>query len=399
MSARAKPWPILNYGFRCFFLLAGLWAVLAMAFWLWLLQSGAWAKPDLLLWHGHEMLIGFVGAAIAGFLLTAAPVWTGTPPPQGAPLGVLALAWLAGRIAMAFSGVLSPWWVLVLDLLFPVLLVGMVARMLVQARNRRNYPLAVLLSLFPLANLLIHLDSLGLLTGGQQALNAMPHLAALLVTIIGGRIIPSFSANWFRLQGVNATPRSLPWLEKTILAATLLTGLLLIFAPQFWLSAVVALLTAVLHALRLSGWCGWRTRAEPLLAVLHLGYGWVALGYGLLGLAALGVFNQSAALHALTVGALGTMILAVMTRVALGHTGRPLRAPGLIIGAYGAISLAALLRVLAPLFASAYSHLLLLSGLAWIAAFGLFVWVYAPILIRPRLDGKQERIVPEPNRA
>ena len=391
-----KPWPLLNYGFRCFFLLAGIWAVLAMALWLWVLRGGTWLGPDPLLWHGHEMLIGFVGAAIAGFLLTAAPAWTNQPPPQGVPLGVLALTWLLGRTAMALGGVLPALWVLLLDVLFPVLLVGLVAWMLLRAGNRRNYPLAVLLGLFPLADVLIHLDSMGVLAGGRQALNGLPHLAALLVTIVGGRITPSFTTNWLRMRGMSASLQNWPWLEKIIVPATLLAAVLLVSAPQFWLSALVALLVAALHALRLFGWRGWRTLAEPLLAVLHLGYGWIAIGYALLGLASLGWLNQGAALHALTAGALGMMILAVMTRVALGHTGRPLHAPRTIVAAYTAVGLAALLRVLAPVFADFYSGLLLASGLAWIIAFGLFLWVYWPILTRPRSDGKPERIASRP---
>ena len=136
-----KPWPLLNYGFRCFFLLAGIWAVLAMALWLWVLRGGTWLGPDPLLWHGHEMLIGFVGAAIAGFLLTAAPAWTNQPPPQGVPLGVLALTWLLGRTAMALGGVLPALWVLLLDVLFPVLLVGLVAKnsiLLIDLTNQRR---------------------------------------------------------------------------------------------------------------------------------------------------------------------------------------------------------------------------------------------------------------------
>ena len=394
-TIRSKPWPVLNYGFRCFFLLAGLWAALAVAVWLWLLWGGVrtWVGPDPLLWHSHEMLIGFVGAAMAGFLLTAVPAWTTQPPLQGTPLGVLALAWLLGRAAMLLGGVLPAFLVMLIDLLFPVLLVLVIARMLLAAGNRRNYPLALLVGLFPLADLLIHLDLLGIIAGGRQALNALPHLAAVLVTIVGGRITPSFTANWFRLRGISVTITHRAWLEKTIIPATLLTALLLILAPQFWLSALAALVIAALHGLRLAGWGGWRTLSEPLLTVLHLGYGWLALGYALLGLAGFGLFQPGAALHALTAGALGIMILAVMTRVALGHTGRELRATRPIIWTYGLVTLAALLRVLTPWLGQ---PALWLSGLLWIAGFALFTVVYWPILTGPRADSKPERINAKP---
>ena len=387
-------WVVLSYGFRGFFLAAGLFAVVAIVIWLALLHgySGLVLPANPILWHAHEMFFGFVVAAIAGFMLTAVPMWTGQTPLQGAPLGILLSTWLAGRLVMLAGGILPAVLVAVIDLLFPSLLAFFIIRMLIAGANKRNYPLGVLITLLPLANLAYHLGVLELWQGAQYGIYAMPHLAALLITIIGGRIIPAFTANWFKLQGIGQLPRTHAWLEYSCIGLTLLTAIAMLIAAQSIISGTLAAAAAVLHGLRLSGWRGLQTLTNPLLAILHLGYAWLAIAYLLLSLSVFtNLISHSGALHALTIGAIGTMILAVMSRVGLGHTARPLQAAWIIVIAYGLLSLAACARIFAALWPSYYGFLIDLSGLAWIIAFAAFSWIYWPILTCPRIDGKAER--------
>jgi uncharacterized protein involved in response to NO len=386
-SADKSYWPLLDYGFRCFFLAAGLFAGIAVFAWLSLLHGATWPGAPLnpLFWHIHEMLFGFVMAAMAGFLLTAVPNWTGQPPLRGAGLAGLLSAWLAGRLLMACGSALSPWLVAAVDLLFPVLLTVIIMRCLIIAGNRRNYMLGVLIALFPISNGVFHLGELGILDTAQTIIYLVPHLIVLLVAIIGGRIIPSFTANWLRLQGrTGQLPLTLPWLERSTLLLTIVTGIWfwLWWPTPTWGGALLAFATMLAHASRLFYWRGWQTWSNPLLAILHIAYGWLVAGYLLLGLSALSTsVSHSSALHAITIGAIGTMILAVMSRVALGHTGRPLQAARLTVIAYVLVSIAALSRIIAA-STDSYSVWIDLSGMAWSIAFVAFVWVYWPILTR-----------------
>ena len=394
MIAAVSRWVIFNYGFRSFFLCCSLFAVVSVLAWLLLLQGYSWPGAPLnpLLWHSHEMLYGFVGAAIAGFLLTAVPNWTGQPPLQGKSLALLTLAWLAGRLAMAHAGHLPGLVVSVLDIAFPLGLTLAVGHSLIRTGNRRNFPLLIIIAFFPLSDLLFHLGYLGVTPGTEQALNIVPHLAALLVAIIGGRIIPSFTTSWMRAQNIQELPQSHPWLDRCALIFTVLSGIAVLLAPDSTFTGIVALLTAVAHALRLAGWRGLQTLTNPLLAVLHFGYAWLAMAYLMIGLANfITILSYSTALHALTIGALGTMIMAVMSRVALGHTGRALRVNRLTILAYLMLSLSALMRLAMAFASSAHSMLMLISATTWIVGFTFFMIVYWPILTRPRIDGKPER--------
>lgn len=384
---RPERWVLLEYGFRPFFLGAGLFAIAAVAAWLVLLHGG-WSNgpANPVLWHGHEMLFGFVGAALAGFLLTAIPNWTGRVPVKGRELAMLGATWLVGRLAMALSGGLPPGMVAVLDLAFLVALMLIVVREVRAGGNRRHYPIVAVVSLLVFANGLTHLQALWPDAGtGMTGIKLGIHVMLLLITIIGGRIVPAFTNNWLRQRQSERLPVSRAWIERLAIGSTILVGLADTVSPAWMVTGLLALIAAVAHGLRLAGWRGRHTLPEPLLAVLHLGYGWLVIGYALLGLSVfVDDLPRSSALHALTIGAMGTMILAVMSRAALGHTGRTLHASRVITTAYALVTVAALLRVGAVLAPTYYFSLIGASGLAWAAAFSLFVAEYWPILTRPR---------------
>jgi len=379
---------LLSYAFRPFFLLTAAWAVIGLAAWFALLHGVFWpgAPTNVVFWHIHEMVFGFVAAAMAGFLLTAIATWTGRPPVQGVPLGILVAAWLLGRIVSVVSGGLPASVIVPAELAFPVMLSYLVTREIVAARNRRNYIVALIVSLFPLMDFAYLLgDSVAVGPTLSSALYFMPHVVVLLIAIIGGRITPAFTGNWLRARGVDRLPLVRPWLDSGALLATLAVGLADSLLPLSILTGVLALVAALVHGLRLSGWRGRSTFSEPLLFILHVGYGWIVIGYLLLSSASFfDMLPSSSALHAITVGAMGTMILAVMTRVSLGHTGRELHASRFTVALYVAVTIAAVARIVAPLSGGGYLLLIEISTGAWIAAFAGFVWEYRGILAGPR---------------
>ena len=380
---------LLDYGFRPFFLLNGIFAIVVVLLWT-LLWHGGWPSgpENFALWHAHEMLVGFAMATVAGFLLTAIPNWTGRPRLEGWLLGWLVLAWLCGRIAMATSGFLPAWFVAPVDLAFPLLLFLFVLQEIVSAGNRRNYPIIAITLVLLLLNLLYHLGAAGRVPGADRtAIYLMTHTILLLITVIAGRVIPNFTANWMRNHGVPRVPANNTTIDRLTILATVLVGLAASFLEAGKLTGVLALSAAAVPGVRLSAWRGLAIRTEPLLLVLHVAYAWLPIGYALMASAAFGfLVPPTAALHALTVGAIGTMILAMMTRVPLGHTGRPLHASRLTVVAYVVLTLAVMLRVLGPLAGSAYPHMIDASAAAWVLAFAIFVFQYWPILTRPRVS-------------
>lgn len=388
---RLRPWSgaaWLSYGFRPFFLGAGITAPLVLALWLASLTGGL-ALPTMLApsaWHAHEMLFGFAVAAVAGFLLTAVPNWTGRLPLNGWPLAGLAALWLAGRLLLAISAWTGPAAAAVIDLAFPAVLLAVVAREVLAGRNWRNLPVCAALTSLLLANLLFHLEALDL--AATAALGERLGIAtlALLVALIGGRIVPSFTTNWLKRSGMAARPAPFAFADKAALAGAVVALLAWLRAPDGIAAGVLLVAAGLAQGWRLARWQGHLTLSEPLLAVLHLGYGWLALGLILIGIDALRGMS-GLHLHALTVGCFGTMILAVMTRATLGHTGRELRAGPATTAIFVLVTLAALLRVAAHASAGANLGLISLSGLAWIAAFALFLAVYGPMLLRPRQGG------------
>ncbi|WP_448203092.1 NnrS family protein [Azospirillum sp. sgz302134] len=393
-QTETRPTPLIfAYGFRPFFLLSGVAAFALLAGWIAVLVTGVW--PDEAIpassWHAHEMLFAFVSAAVAGFLLTAVPSWTGTKALSGSPLAVLVGLWLAGRVAvLPFTGVPLPVAAAIDLAFFPALGLAL-AKPLVAAGKLRNTAFLGLLALMTGANLLFHLEWLGLAEDGvQQGELLAIGVVLMMVAVIGGRIVPAFTRNALRAQGIDASVDSLPWLERVALVSTLAMIAADLALPDSVLAGLLALVAAVAHAVRLSRWQPMKTLGQPILWVLHLGYAWVPVALAckaahLLG----GVLADSAWIHALTAGAFSTMILAVMTRATLGHTGRPLVAARPTVAAYLLLTAAAALRVLAPELPGDLSwHALEAAGAAWIAAFALYLWVYAPILLAPRADGR-----------
>jgi uncharacterized protein involved in response to NO len=378
---------LLTQGFRPFFLAAGLWAAVALVLWIVMVVTGA-ALPsrfDPLAWHIHEMLFGFVMAAIAGFLLTAIPNWTQRLPVSGGPLALLAGLWLLGRIACLVSALVPAWLAIAADLSFPVVLIGVVAREIVAGRNWRNLPMVVPVTVLGIANLLMHLESDGVAVPSGLGWRLGLAAVIVLISVVAGRIVPSFTRNWLAKRWGSDLPAAHGWIDRAALGV-LHVGLFgWAFFPAFRPTGLLLLLGAVLNLWRLLRWRGAATAAEPLLLVLHIGYGWVVLGAALLGLAMLDAdLPQSVAIHALTAGAIGTMILAVMTRVTRGHTGRDLSADRITSLIYILVTLAAITRVAFAFDAGWTMPLLIASACFWIAAFGGFVLRYGPMLLLPR---------------
>ena len=380
----------LTLGFRPFFLAAGLWSAAALALWIAMLVVGA-AVPsrfDPLAWHIHEMLFGFVMAAIAGFLLTAIPNWTGRPAVSGLPLATLAGLWLLGRVACLESALVPAWLAIAADLAFPSLFVAIAAREIIVGRNWRNLPLIAPIAVLGAANLVMHLETQGIILSAGLGWRLGLSGIVVLISVVAGRIVPSFTRNWLARRAephAGHLPPSHGWIDRGALGFLHAGMLGWAILPDFRPFGLILVLGAALNFWRLFRWRGGATFAEPLLFVLHVGYAWLALGALLLGLAALGAdVPQSAAIHALTAGAIGTMTLAVITRVALGHTGRPLAADRATALIYVLVNLAAALRIAAVVGDAWATALLVASASLWIGAFGLFVIGYGPMLLRPR---------------
>lgn len=378
-------WPLLRLAFRPFYLGAALFGCLAIPMWVLLFMGRASWAPVLppQLWHAHEMLFGFAAAVIVGFLMTAGKAWTGLPTPRGGALAALVLLWLAARIA----ALVAPYPVYAaLDLaLLPVVAIVLV-RLLLRAQNRRNLPLAGLLGLLTVANLVFHLSAVGHLEMPPVlALYAALALIVLIETVMAGRVIPAFTMG--AIPGLRIKVD--PMLEKATALASGAALLWWVFAPALAAGAVLLALAAALQASRLIAWKPWRTRGRPILWILHLSYAWIPLGFGLLALNQLGWIGASAGIHALAVGATGGLIIGMVTRTARGHTGRPLLASPLEVAAYSLVMFAAVLRVLVPLVAPQYLVLsVIVAAGAWALAFALYLVLYTPWLLRARLDGK-----------
>ena len=340
------------------------------------------SRFDPLAWHIHEMLFGFVMAVVAGFLLTAIPNWTGRPPVSGGLLASLAGLWLLGRIACLASALVSPWLAVALDLSFSVVLVAVVAHEIVAGRNWRNLPIVAVVSIFGVANLLMHLEADGIVVPAGLGWRLGLTAAIVLISVVAGRIVPSFTRNWLVQREVSDLPAAHGWVDRAALC-TLHAGLVgWAFFPTLPALGGLLLLGAVLNLWRLLRWRGSATVAEPLLLILHIGYAWMVFGAALLGLATLdAAFPQTATIHALTAGAIGTMTLAVMTRATRGHTGRALSADRVTLVIYLLVNLAALVRVVA-VFGGAWTMSLLVgSAILWCGAFALFVISYGPMVL------------------
>jgi len=368
-------------GFRPFFLGAAWVAVIWMGLWLGFLLAGTSVQSTIppVLWHGHEMLFGFTMAVIAGFVLTAMQNWTGLRLVSRRELVTLATAWLAGRLVFIFADPVPLWLLSLVDLSFLPLVWLTVARTLIKAQNRRNYSFIIMLPVFWIFNAMLHLGLHGYGPGmGYMALDLTVLLVTTLLVFMGGRVLPFFTAN--RLPA--AAPRQWPWLNWASTLATLALIPVYLLIGRGPLLAAFLVITAGLTAVRLFAWNPWRTGSEPMLWILHLGYAWIPVGLVLLAMHLLGAgFPWSVGIHALMAGAMSSIILGMIARVSLGHSGRPIMAYRPMVAAFCIITLAAAGRVAAGMPAGP-DWLLAASGLLWGLAFLLYIIVYTPILLR-----------------
>jgi len=378
--------PVLRGGFRPFFMLAAAWAAFAVLAWLCTFLYGVPLRSAFapLAWHRHEMLFGFAGAAIAGFLLTAIPNWTGRLPIAGLPLAGLAGLWAAARAAVWFSGTVGLLPAALSDVGFFLLFAFVAGREVLAAKNR-NVPVVGMVLLFALVDAWDYAAAAGWVGDEATPSHAAIAVVVVLILVVGGRIIPSFTRNWMAKRGFSSGLPGQP--DRFDLAAIALTALALIgwiVQPDaMWVAGALVAAGAV-QAVRLARWRGWRTWRDPLVLVLHVGYAWIPLGLLLLGASSAGAgVPASAAIHALTAGAIATMILAVMTRASLGHTGRELRANAATTSLYACISLGAVLRVVTGLGLIDYRTGIAASGALWALAFVIFAVAYAPALLLP----------------
>lgn len=373
---------LFSYGFRPFFLGGALWASLGIL--LWLPQYvGALTLPTAMGaidWHIHEMIFGYVAATIAGFLLTAVPNWTGRLPVMGTPLMALAVLWLAGRLAILFSAAIGATAAAVVDVAFLVALAGVAMREIVAGSNWRNLRVLAIIAVLVAGNIVFHAEEI---LHGSADYGIRLSIAAVvaLIMLIGGRIVPSFTRNWLVRENPGRQPQPFSKFDGASLAASVVALLAWIAVPAHWVCGLLLLIAAVLQAVRLARWAGDRTTRDRLVLVLHVAFAFVPLGFALLAGAALwpAAVPTTAGVHAWTVGAIGMMTLAVMTRASLGHTGQPLAASSATQVIYAFAFLAALLR-LAAAFSGAI-WLIEAAGLAWFAAFFGFAVVYGPLLI------------------
>jgi len=380
--------PILSYGFRPFFLVGAIYSAVAILMWLprYFGELTFVTVFSPLAWHAHEMLFGFIPAIITGFLLTAIPNWTGRLPLQGPPLLALLVVWVLGRIAIAFSGFFGWLPVMALDCAFILMVEAAIAREIIAGKNWRNLKVLAILSLLLASNIAFHLEAH--YTGSvAYAERIGVAVVLILVVVIGGRIVPSFTHNWLTKTRDNRMPALTERADQAIIATTVAALLAWVIDPSSWLAGIALGLAGVSQAIRLASWRGWRAWRNSLVLVLHAAYAFVPVGFVLSATAAFypSIISSSAGVHAWTAGAMGGMILAVMTRASLGHTGRELRADLITNCVFMAVFISALTRIAAALQPDHAMTLLIISGVAWIGAFLGFAIAYGPLLLKPRL--------------
>lgn len=392
MTDAATPRPsrgpiIFRDGWRVFFLAAGLYGVAAMA--LWLAWLGGWAEapfaPPPNAWHAHEMIFGYATAALGGFFLTAVPNWTGAKAAPERFVALVAGLWLAGRVAVWFSGALPAGLVAAVDLSFVPVLAAKLLTQLVKRPKPQNMMFLVLLTLVWVANLMVHLEWLGLAGTAAQGLRGGLAAICAMIAVLGGRVTPSFTRNaLLRVDPGAVVPVSRKPLDVAGIALAIATAVLVLAGAPEGLTGAVALGAGLAAAARLAGWRTAATLGDPIVWALHAGYALLAVGLVAWGLALLGVGSEVGALHLLGIGAVGGMTLAVMSRASLGHSGRPLVAPAAVAAGYGLLPLAAALRWAAATWPALWWHATLCAGLIWILAFTLYLAALWPVFTRPR---------------
>lgn len=376
---------IFSYGFRPFFLGAGLWAVAAMALWILALMSGidVGGSYGALHWHAHEMLFGFTSAVLAGFLLTAVPNWTGRLPVSGTPLVLLFTLWCAGRITLLAPDVLGILPSAAIDGLFLPALLFICGREVIAGHKWKDLKVLGGLLALSVANGFYHFS---MISGDDPEFAMRLAIAAyvVLVTIVGGRIIPSFTRNWLNRLGEVKFPAPYSRFDTAAIVCGAAALACWTAFPHNPLTAFAAVSAALLHMIRLSRWRGWTVHAEKLLLVLHVAYAFIPVGFMAIAFGAVELLDDFSVLHILTIGAIASMMLAVMTRASRGHTGRALTASRLTVISYAALVLAALVRPAAEIVPAFSSPIYAAAGLLWMTAFGLFCLEYAPMLVRAR---------------
>ncbi|UCI22932.1 NnrS family protein (plasmid) [Mesorhizobium sp. B2-1-8] len=381
---------ILSYGFRPFFLLGSFYAGGAVLFWLPLFYGrlatlSTFVPVD---WHIHEMLFGYLAAIVTGFLLTAIPNWTGRLPVQGVPLLALVVAWLAGRIAVFFSALIGWQAAAALDCTFLLAVITAAGIEIVAGRNWRNLKVLAPVTVLFASNVAFHIEAH--LNGISDISRRLAIGAAIvLIMIVGGRIIPSFTRNWLVRENPGRLPAPFGRFDTLTILVSAIALAAWTFSPMETGTGLLLIAAAALNAIRLLRWAGDRTLRDPLVLILHLAFVFVPAGLLLCGLSAItpAMVPSAAGAHAFGVGAVACMTLAIMSRSTLGHTGRALQATSGTCAVYVAILLAAALRIGAA-FAPGHEVLVYLSGAAWAAAFLGYVMVFGGMLVRPRLRSR-----------
>lgn len=373
-------------GFRPFFLLAGLSAIAFIVSWL-MAWSGAIPTPTyygFVGWHSHEMLFGYTAAIISGFLLAAVRNWTGAKTPDGPPLMGLMALWIAGRLLPLLDSSLPGTLIAIIDLAFLPAVAMSIRPALWKGEQKMNRIFVPLLLVMGAANLLVHLEALGIANTGQQGISGMLFLVIFLITLLGGRVIPFFTEAV--IPGHQSKRRD--GLEKASMAIFIALILEQLIYPVDQVTGILAFAIGITQLSRMQGWYNKQIWQHPILWVLYTGLGWIVLGMLML---AVGSFSQlpiNLAKHALTVGGIGVLTFGMMARVALGHTGRPIEPSRWISIGFIILNVSALARVIGPLVYENYRMWVHLSGTLWTLAFIIFCVIYVPMLVKPRLDGK-----------
>jgi uncharacterized protein involved in response to NO len=378
---------LFSYGFRPFFLGAALFAGAAIPAWILILSRAG--DSELFhtgrLWHAHEMVFGFLSAVVTGFLLTAIPNWTERPPIRGRTLTGLFTLWLAGRV-MSLAPDVMPLLSAGIDGAFLVLVAGLVWREIAAAKSWSPAPIGVIISLYAASNVLFHIFALAG-TETEPAERAALGLFMMLLALIGGRLTPNFTREYLAERRSAAQPPSFSRFDGLSIVLLGMAVVAWIVAPENMGTGWMFVTAGVAHVGRLSRWYGWMTWREPLVLILHVGYGWLAISLLLVGASIVGAGLQPAdALHAFTTGSVGAMTLAVMTRASLGHTGRERHAGSLTVAIYTLVNAGALLRVFGPSGDWPIHLVLGAAAVCWSGAYLLFAAVYGPFLLRPSLD-------------
>ncbi|MBL1436713.1 MAG: NnrS family protein [Rhodobacteraceae bacterium] len=387
---RAYKGPIIfSLGFRPFFFGAGLWAAVAMAIWVFSLAAGLDVPSHLsgVDWHLHEFVFGYTSAVIAGFLLTAVPNWTGRMPVMGWPVAALAGLWLAGRVVLLFSAYLPLLLAPLIDLSFIAVLALIIAREIIAGKNWRNLKVLIILALIGGANGVFHYEAYFSAGFDGYGIRAGVALIIMMIMVVGGRIIPSFTRNWLMRQPKGRLPAPMGKFDQvTMLVSAVALAHWVVF-PELAATRPMAALAGLLNFVRLFRWAGWRTLSEPLIAILHIGF--IFIPYGFLTIAAgdflPGWSRASQIPHAFTAGAIGLVTLAMLTRTSLGHSGRPLAASKTVTAIYAFVLLGVLTRVAGEVFPDV-EPLLHVAATFWILGFGLFAVAFVPIFFKPRVQ-------------